>query len=65
MALARFFDRVADAVLPLFVDGVRRNFAERLSQTAITLRTGASINGRLLVQTAVNLDSSTVTQPAP
>jgi hypothetical protein len=36
-----------------------------LSQTAITLATGASINGRLLAQTAVNLDSSTVVQPAP
>ena len=36
-----------------------------LCKTAITLRTGASINGRLMAQTAVNLDSSTVTQPAP
>ena len=35
-----------------------------LSQTAITLRTGASINGRLLAQTAVNLDGNTVVQPA-
>ncbi len=34
-----------------------------LSQTAITLRTGASINGRLLAQTAVNIDGSTVVQP--
>ncbi len=33
-----------------------------LSQTAITLRTGASINGRLLAQTAVTIDGSTVTQ---
>ena len=36
-----------------------------LSQTAITLRTGASINGRLLAQTAVNIDGSAVVQPAP
>jgi hypothetical protein len=36
-----------------------------LCQTAITLQTGASINGRLLAQTAVVLDQSTVTQPAP
>jgi len=35
-----------------------------LSQTAITLRTGASINGRLLAQTAVNIDGSVVVQPA-
>ena len=33
-----------------------------LSQTSITLRTGASINGRLLAQTAVTIDGSTVTQ---
>jgi hypothetical protein len=36
-----------------------------LSKTSITLRTGASIGGRLLSQTAVNIDSSTLTQPAP
>ena len=36
-----------------------------LSQTMIALHTGASINGRLLAQTAVTLDSSTVVQPAP
>ena len=35
-----------------------------LTQTSVTLRTGASINGRLLAQTAVSLDSSTVVQPA-
>jgi hypothetical protein len=34
-----------------------------LTATAITLRTGASVNGRLLAQTAVNIDSSTVVQP--
>lgn len=36
-----------------------------LSQTAITLRTGATANGRLLAQTAVSIDGSTVVQPAP
>jgi hypothetical protein len=34
-----------------------------LSQTAIVLRTGASINGRLLAQSAVDLDSNTVVTP--
>ena len=36
-----------------------------LCKTAITLGTGASINGRLLAQTAVNIASSTVTEPSP
>jgi hypothetical protein len=35
-----------------------------LGQTSIALHTGASINGRLLAQTAVTLDSSTVVEPA-
>jgi len=35
-----------------------------LSQTAITLRTGASIVGRLLAQSAVSIDGSAVGQPA-
>ena len=34
-----------------------------MSQTAIIMATGSTINGRLLAQTAVNLDSATVTQP--
>lgn len=36
-----------------------------LGKTSITLRTGASVNGRLLAQTAVSIDGSTVVQPAP
>jgi hypothetical protein len=36
-----------------------------LTQTSVTLRTGASINGRLLAQTAVNIDGSTVVEPGP
>ncbi len=36
-----------------------------LSQTAIVLSTGASIKGRLLAQSAVSIDASTVVQPAP
>jgi hypothetical protein len=35
-----------------------------MSQTSITLRTGASVNGRLLAQTAVNLDGNAVLAPA-
>ncbi len=35
-----------------------------LCQTAITMRTGASVNGRLLSQTAVTLDSAVVVEPA-
>lgn len=34
-----------------------------MTQTAITLRTGASINGRVFAQTAVSVDGSTVTAP--
>jgi hypothetical protein len=34
-----------------------------LSQSAITLATGASVNGRLLAQTAVTLDQSTIVEP--
>jgi ice-binding like protein/Big-like domain-containing protein len=35
-----------------------------LSQTEITVATGASVTGRLLSQTAVTLDAATVTEPA-
>ncbi|MDO8491529.1 MAG: ice-binding family protein, partial [Dehalococcoidia bacterium] len=34
-----------------------------LCQTAITLRTGASMNGRALAQTRVDLDQNTITEP--
>jgi hypothetical protein len=34
-----------------------------LSQNAITLKTGATVNGRLLAQKAVAMDHGTVTQP--
>jgi len=34
-----------------------------LSKTSITLQTGASMNGRALAQTAVNLDQNAVTKP--
>ena len=36
-----------------------------LTQKSITLKTGASLRGRLLAQTAVNLDANTVTEPTP
>jgi Ice-binding-like len=35
-----------------------------LSATAITLKTGASVTGRLLAQTAVSIDGSAVVEPA-
>lgn len=36
-----------------------------LSQTAITMQTGASLNGRALAQSMVALDQATVVKPAP
>ncbi len=36
-----------------------------LSKTSIIMGTNSSVNGRLLAQTAVTLDHTTVTQPAP
>jgi hypothetical protein len=36
-----------------------------LTSKAINLRTGTSVNGRLLAQTAVTLDSASVTSPSP
>jgi hypothetical protein len=35
-----------------------------LTQTSITLQTGATVNGRLLAQTAVDIDGSAVIEPA-
>lgn len=35
-----------------------------LSQTSITMRKGASLNGRLLAQTAVDIDSTTLVEPS-
>lgn len=36
-----------------------------LTQTAVAMATGSTINGRLMAQTAVTLDGSTVVAPAP
>lgn len=36
-----------------------------LAKTMVAVKTGASVNGRLLAQTAVTLQMNTVTQPAP
>jgi hypothetical protein len=36
-----------------------------LTKTSISLRTGASVNGRLLAQTAVTIAKATVVEPAP
>lgn len=36
-----------------------------LTQKSITLKTGASLRGRLLAQTAVNLDANNVAEPTP
>jgi hypothetical protein len=36
-----------------------------LAKAAINLGNLASVNGRLLAHTSVNIDQSTVTQPAP
>jgi hypothetical protein len=36
-----------------------------LTKTAVALRTGASIEGRLFAQTAVTLEANAVVAPAP
>lgn len=36
-----------------------------LAKTMVAVKTGASVNGRLLAQTAVTLEKNSVTQPAP
>ena len=36
-----------------------------LAKTMVAVKTGASVNGRLLAQTAVTLQMNTITQPAP
>ncbi len=36
-----------------------------LAKTMVAVKTGASVNGRLLAQTAVTLQKNSVTQPAP
>ncbi|WP_293262712.1 ice-binding family protein [Nannocystis sp.] len=36
-----------------------------LSQTGISMKTGASLDGRLLAQTAITLSSNTISEPAP
>ncbi len=36
-----------------------------LTKTAITVHTGASVDGRLFAQTAVSIDSDSIVQPAP
>ena len=36
-----------------------------LAKTMVGVKTGASVNGRLLAQTAVTLQKNSITQPAP
>lgn len=56
------FWRVADVVT---LQGTSQFTGVILAKTNIALITGATINGRLLAQTRVDLDQNTVTQPAP
>jgi hypothetical protein len=62
-ALAKnIFWQVADAVSI----GTTAHFeGVVLAKTMVAVKTGASVNGRLLAQTAVTLQKNSVTQPAP
>jgi hypothetical protein len=48
---------LADVGTTAHIEGVM------LVKTSVSLRTGASVNGRLLAQTAVDIDGSTVVEP--
>jgi len=56
------FWRVADVVT---LQGTSQFKGIILGKTSIAMITGATIEGRLLAQTRVDLDANTVTQPAP
>ena len=66
-ALAKniFWQLVGDGVVDATLGTTSHFEGIILSQNAIHLNTGASINGRLLAQKAVTLQSNAVTQPAP
>lgn len=56
------FWQVADVVT---LQGTSQFKGVILAKTSIAMITGATIEGRLLAQTRVDLDQNTVTQPAP
>ena len=45
MAIPRFFDRIADATLPLFEGVFRHDFHDRLAKAAVTLQAPLGIDG--------------------